>query len=112
VSDAQVLVFNEDNASARRRLEEYGVKVRHVNLGLLPSSRGAWKIAAEILGWIHIHGNYRDAEIEQCSDDVIQEFKALFGTSWTAGIAERFRVKEFGPGVGHWVLDLRCKHNS
>jgi len=115
VSDAQVVVFNEDNASARRRLGEYGVKVRHVNLGLLPTSRGAWKIAAEILdeeGWIHVHGNCRDTEIEQWSDDVSQEFKTLFGTSWTVEKAERFRVKEFGPGVGHWVLDLRCKHNS
>ena len=114
-SDAQVVIFNEDNVLAGKRLESYGVKVRHVNLGLLPSSQDAWKIATEILdtdGWIHVHGNCRDTDINQWTGTVVEEFKKLFGRAWTVEIAESFRVKGFGPAVGHWVLDLYCKKYS
>ena len=114
LSDARIVVFNEDNGLATKRLKEYGVKVRHVNLGLLPSSRDAWRIATEILdeeGWIHVHGNCRDSEIEQWSKVVVEEFRVLFGSAWTVEMVDRFRVKEFGPAVGHWVLDLHSKHN-
>ena len=114
LSDAQMVVFNEDNVLAEKRLGDYGVKVRHVNLGLLPSSRGAWRVATEILdeeGWIHVHGNCRDNEIESWTVSVIEEFRGLFGSTWTVEMVDRFRVKEFSPAVGHWVLDVYAKHN-
>ena len=110
--EAQIMAYNEDNVKAVERLNAVGIKVKHVNLGLLPSSRGAWRIAAEILdergGWIHVHGNCRDIEIDEWSNTIIGEFRRLFGDTWTTDVEERFRVKEFGPGVGHWVLDLAC----
>ena len=110
--EAQIMAYNEDNINAVERLNTVGIKVKHVNLGLLPSSQGAWRIAVEILdergGWIHVHGNCRDNEINEWSNTVVEEFRRLFGDTWTADVGERFRVKEFGPGVGHWVLDLAC----
>jgi tRNA wybutosine-synthesizing protein 2 len=113
VGDEQIVVFNGDNQMAVKVLGEKGVKVKHVNLGLLPSSECAWKIACEILdeegGYIHVHGNCRDIEIEEWSRDTVKEFEGLFGQDWQVRIFDKFRVKEFGPGVGHWVLDLYCK---
>jgi tRNA wybutosine-synthesizing protein 2 len=116
VKDEKLVVFTEDNVNAAGRLSGYGVKVRHVNLGLLPSSEGAWKIATQILdgrgGWIHVHGNCRDTEIDEWSEGTVAEFQRLFGDDWHVNLADKFRVKEFGPGVGHWVLDLVCRQNS
>jgi tRNA G37 N-methylase Trm5 len=67
IADTKVVVYNEDNGKAGSRLGAAAVKVKHVNLGLLPSSRDSWGIAASILndrgGWIHVHGNCKDSEI-------------------------------------------------
>jgi tRNA wybutosine-synthesizing protein 2 len=110
VEGAKVIVYNEDNGNAGRRLGP--VKVKHVNLGLLPSSRDSWGIAASILddqgGWIHVHGNAKDSEIDIWAEEVTLKFTELFGSSWIIQVAEKFRVKEYGPGVGHWVLDVAC----
>lgn len=109
---AQIMAFNEDNKNAVARIREAGVKIKHVNLGLLPSSERAWQAAAEILseedGWIHVHGNARDSEIDAWSMDVVYGFQKVFKGRRKFAIAGRFRVKEFGPGVGHYVLDLVC----
>jgi tRNA wybutosine-synthesizing protein 2 len=113
---AQVVVFNEDNVHAAERLRSRGIRVRHVNLGLLPSSEIAWGVAGEILdekgGWIHVHGNCRDGEIGEWEDRVAQAFRGIFGGRREVRVADRFRVKEFGPGVGHYVLDLACSAQS
>jgi tRNA wybutosine-synthesizing protein 2 len=112
IKDAKLVVFNEDNVKAAPTLDRYGLKVKHINLGLLPSSEGAWKVATQIMdekgGWIHVHGNCRDTEIKEWGDRTVAQFQQYFGNSWNVRLAERFRVKEFGPGVGHWVLDLFC----
>src|SRR5579859_6903617 len=113
VGNEQIVVFNGDNQMAAKVLGRRGLKVKHVNLGLLPSSEIAWKTASEILGeeggYVHVHGNCRDIEIEQWSQSTIREFERLSGQNWQVRIFEKFRVKEFGPGIGHWVLDLYCK---
>ena len=112
VGGTKVVVYNEDNALASKRLEKAGVKVKHINLGLLPSSRDSWKIAASVLddagGWIHVHGNCRDSEIDDWSLGVTSEFRTLFGESWVINVSGTFRVKEYAPAIGHWVLDVEC----
>jgi tRNA wybutosine-synthesizing protein 2 len=116
VKDVRLVVFNEDNVKAVPTLGGYGVKVKHVNLGLLPLSEGAWKVAVQILdergGWIHVHGNCRDSEIKEWCDGTVAVFQRHFVKGWNVRLAERFRVKEFGPGVGHWVLDLFCNQSN
>jgi len=112
IGDMKAVVYNEDNALAIKRLDNAGVKVKHVNLGLLPSSRHSWKIAASILddagGWIHVHGNCKDSVIDDWRLEVTSEFQELFGESWIINVSATFRVKEYGPGIGHWVLDVEC----
>lgn len=115
LQDQQIVVYNENNRMAVDRLEAFRVKVKHINLGLLPSSQDAWDIAAKILddsgGWLHVHGNCRDTEIDGWSTFVVEKFNRLLGEKWTVHIVEKFRVKDFGPGVGHWVLDLACQRD-
>ena len=110
--DARLVVYNEDNKTCSDTLRKFGARVKHVNLGLLPSSQLAWRTAAEILdpkgGWIHVHGNCEDSEIDRWKGNVVREFNNIFGSSWKVDIANQFRVKEFGPRIGHWVLDLAC----
>ncbi|OBT85053.1 hypothetical protein VE02_07147 [Pseudogymnoascus sp. 03VT05] len=72
-----VVVFAEDNQFAWTRfqegLQELGMvggvegkwKVRHVNLGLLPSSRMGWEVGGRFLGegqggWMHVHENVKE----------------------------------------------------
>ncbi|KAL5347205.1 S-adenosylmethionine-dependent methyltransferase [Pseudogymnoascus australis] len=72
-----VVVFAEDNRGAWERFQE-GLralgglgsgrwKVRHVNLGLLPSSRMGWNVGGGFLGggeggWMHVHENIKKGE--------------------------------------------------
>lgn len=90
--------------------------VRHVNCGLLPSSRNSWKVALSVLdskegGWIHIHENMAMTEIEQSSQAILKDLELL--TSETRPLREQApvlehieRVKTFAPGVMHCVLDV------
>jgi tRNA wybutosine-synthesizing protein 2 len=116
VEGARLIVYNEDNGKSVSRLAAVGVKVKHVNLGLLPSSHESWGIAARILdeqgGWIHVHGNFKDSEVDVWAQEVTLKFTELFGSSWIIRVAEKFRVKEYGPGVGHWVLDVECTRRT
>ncbi|KFY26908.1 hypothetical protein V491_01112, partial [Pseudogymnoascus sp. VKM F-3775] len=78
-----VVIFAEDNSGAWERVRE-GVKalegsggavagrwkVRHVNLGLLPSSRMGWGIGGRFLGegeggWMHVHENIKEGGEEE-----------------------------------------------
>jgi len=57
-------------------------RIRHVNLGLLPTSRGAWDPAVEVLdfdlgGWIHVHENVKDGNIETKMNEVVTTFQEL-----------------------------------
>jgi tRNA G37 N-methylase Trm5 len=38
----------------------------------------------------------------------LKAFGGLFQGKREVEIPTTFRVKEFGPGVGHYVLDLKC----
>src|SRR5699024_2143771 len=67
----RVVVFHGDNQYAAGMLDEVKQlmecqmawnNIRHVNLGLLPSSRPAWDNACRMVdsrkgGWIHVHEN-------------------------------------------------------
>src|SRR5579859_826990 len=93
LKDERIVVFNKDNQGAAQVLSRYGVRVRHVNLGLLPSSECAWKVATEILdesgGYIHVHGNCRDAQIEEWCQRTVKEFVRLFEDAWEVSIFDR-----------------------
>ena len=71
----RIVVFLEDNNFAGERL--HGMRgVRHVNAGLLPTSRGGWGTALEIIdgelgGWIHVHENMGISEIKVKTEEVV-----------------------------------------
>ena len=121
-TDAKILIFNESNEHASRRvhhLREHIPPIRHVNCGLLPTSRGSWRTAIEVLdpdcdGWIHVHENFALAEIEQKAEEVRAEMQTLCIECGYPG-PEKFRkvsvvdinrLKSYAPGVIHCVVDM------
>ncbi|KAF8418061.1 S-adenosyl-L-methionine-dependent methyltransferase [Tirmania nivea] len=131
-----VLVFNEDNQHASRRLLELrgkgkgkGLPVKHVNLGLLPTSQGGYRVAVEAIligdgdagekggetvGWAHVHENVAAGEEEEKGLEVKREFERLVrevggenGGVELDGEKGGFRVKSYAPGVVHVVYDVK-----
>lgn len=111
----KVVVFSESNEFAVNRLanlQRGRIMVKHVNLGLLPTSRGSWRTATEVVendGWIHVHVNVGEHEIEQRVEECVQEFRSLesqVGTDRMVICEHVERVKTFAPGVLHCVFDL------
>lgn len=121
----KLLVFqmsNEAAASILQRISGAIPPVRHVNCGLLPSSKGSWATATRVLdreigGWIHIHENLAIKEIEARSEEIADEMQILLDALPEAHAEEKGkksiailehveRVKTFAPGVMHCVLDI------
>jgi tRNA wybutosine-synthesizing protein 2 len=123
VDDARLLVFNESNEHASLRIRSMHSDlppIRHVNCGLLPTSRGSWQTALEIVdrelgGWVHVHENFAVGEIGQKSEEVREAFQQILtqaGRSGTVKIEYVNRLKSYAPGVIHCVLDLYIPPNS
>jgi tRNA wybutosine-synthesizing protein 2 len=115
VDDAEekVVVFEESNEHAVHRMKGRSTRVRHVNLGLLPSSRNAWEAALTLLqdgGCAHVHENVGEQEVKWKREEFVRE---LQGIEEAAGRARLIccehveRVKTFAPGVLHCVFDMR-----
>lgn len=115
------LVFQESNEYARGRIE--GLRgalppVRHVNCGLLPTSRGSWETAIAVLdpwrgGWIHLHENIAVKEIEGKSGEITRDIQGIYdrlagdnADRREVGSEHVERVKTYAPGVMHCVLDI------
>jgi tRNA wybutosine-synthesizing protein 2 len=91
--------------------------IRHVNLGLLPTSRLSWSSASRLVdaergGWIRVHENIGVGEIEERRVEVRDTFKKMMDEYDEGGEreveVEHFeRVKMFAPGVVHGVFDVR-----
>jgi len=114
----EVVVFMEDNENAPARIAKMGVGVRggieRVNLGLLPTSRGSWGGAIQVLaergGWVHVHENVGIGEIDGMAGQVVKAFEELEkGRGGTRRVVCEHveRVKTFAPGVMHCVFDIR-----
>ncbi|ELR02660.1 hypothetical protein GMDG_05614, partial [Pseudogymnoascus destructans 20631-21] len=144
-----VVVFAEDNKFAWARFQEglqelgkKGVvggvegrwKVRHVNLGLLPSSRMGWEVGGRFLGegqggWMHVHENVKESGRKEMvkGDEIVEVVRGVVGGGGRGevereeeegreGGEERKEinvevrsvamVKGFGPGVNHMVFDV------
>lgn len=89
--------------------------IRHANLGLLPTSQGAWEASVRILneetgGWLHIHENVEIALVSSKEQDVINGLEDALPfekKGWTASCENVEMVKTYAPGVGHYVFDVR-----
>ncbi|PYH44524.1 tRNA(Phe) (4-demethylwyosine(37)-C(7)) aminocarboxypropyltransferase [Aspergillus saccharolyticus JOP 1030-1] len=135
----RVVVFHGDNRFAAQILGEIREsmrpgewnRVRHVNLGLLPSSCFAYENACRIVdgemgGWVHVHENVNVQAIEAKRDHVTAELgklrekvlgvKPQSTTTAAAAAAAECRhveqVKTYAPGVMHCVFDVRLSSSE
>lgn len=124
----RVVVFHGDNRFAaailddmRHSMQPDGTwnSIRHVNLGLLPSSRATWDNATRIIdiekgGWVHVHENVDIREIEHKKEEISRELRQLrmqnFQFRDLGGALVECRhveqVKTYAPGVMHCVFDI------
>ena len=116
-SEARLLVFNESNHHALHRIRQLQDKVppiRHVNCGLLPTSKGGWQTAFNIIdramgGWVHVHENFAVSEIELKAEEVRMAFQQMVEGDHRDGrvqVEYVNRLKSYAPGVMHCVLDI------
>lgn len=116
-SGSRLLVFNESNEHALSRIRQLPHSFppfRHVNCGLLPTSRGSWQTAVKILdremgGWVHVHENFATNEIDFKAEEVRLVFQRMLEKDARGGIVEVDhinRLKSYAPGVMHCVLDI------
>ena len=119
---ARLLVFNESNEHALHRIKHIRnliPPIRHVNCGLLPTSRGSWQTVfqimdAELGGWVHVHENFAVSEIGQKSEEVRRAFQQMMvseGRTGTIKVETVNRLKSYAPGVMHCVIDLHIPAN-
>jgi tRNA wybutosine-synthesizing protein 2 len=116
-------IFHMSNDRALPILQGYLADVlppvRHVNLGLLPTSRLSWRSASRLVdaergGWIRVHENVGVEEIEERKVEVRNTFQKLLNEFEEEGRrkveAEHVeRVKMYAPGVVHCVFDIRVE---
>lgn len=117
----RLIVFQESNEHAARRIaamKDSIPPVRHVNCGLLPSSKDSWEVAVQVLdptgGWIHVHENVAKKDIESRTKEVVGIFNRLVTKRYVHEPDEQRRVecdhveqvKSYAPGVMHCVLDI------
>ncbi|KAN0081066.1 S-adenosyl-L-methionine-dependent methyltransferase [Elaphomyces granulatus] len=125
----RVVIFHGNNKFAAEILGSIRViledrtawnRVRHVNLGLLPTSQPSWENACKLLdrkygGWVHVHENVDVQQIEKRKEEIINEFRtmriakdggATISEEVLAGCCHVERVKTYAPGVMHCVFDI------
>ncbi|KAK4190293.1 putative tRNA wybutosine-synthesizing protein 2 [Podospora australis] len=126
----QIVVFQESNIHAARRLEELRsgereIKVKHVNCGFLPTSEPIWRDALSLVQhgqspeenedekrkrscMLHLHENVHVKEIEGRREEI----NNMFGTWCSSSKGTKAKVehvelvKTFAPDVWHCVFDL------
>ncbi|KAL4887502.1 S-adenosyl-L-methionine-dependent methyltransferase [Aspergillus karnatakaensis] len=115
----RVVIFQGDNGFAARVMEEVRAEmegrrawtpIRHVNLGLLPSSGASWDNACRIVdrargGWVHVHENVDIREIEEMKGKITADMERFWGESADCHHVEQ--VKTYAPAVMHCVFDLK-----
>lgn len=124
----RVVVFHGDNKYAAGILKEIRQlmdsrnawnSIRHVNLGLLPSSSPAWDNACRMIdrqkgGWVHVHENVDVQEIDQKKGEVVSEIGRLWRQAQGSQVPDEQaaacwhveQVKTYAPGVMHCVFDI------
>lgn len=110
---ADILMRIRDILSARQSWSS----IRHVNLGLLPSSSAAWSNACKMIdfqkgGWVHVHENVDIRQIDKKKEEIskalgILRAQVLDGPEIAVECQHIEQVKTYAPGVMHCVFDMR-----
>ena len=93
---------------------QHELNVRHVNLGLLPTSKHSWesavRVVGELGGWLHVHENVQVSSIEAQTREIVRTLKELLRTGrpgdWQVQCQHVEHVKTYAPGVMHCVFDV------
>ena len=116
-----LFVFQENNKNAAgsiSALRDSIPPVRHVNCGLLPSSKSSWGVAVQALdpigGWIHAHENIAKADINTRKEEIVAVFARLVNkyhgqrpqSQQEVKCEHVEHVKSYAPGIVHCVLDI------
>ena len=124
--EERFIVFQESNEHAARRIaamKDSIHPVRHVNCGLLPSSKDSWEVAVQVLdptgGWIHVHENVAKKDIEGRTKEIVGIFNRLVMKHYVREPEEQRRVecdhveqvKSYAPGIMHCVLDIHISRS-
>ncbi|KAL2829931.1 S-adenosyl-L-methionine-dependent methyltransferase [Aspergillus cavernicola] len=125
----RVVIFHGDNRFAADVMGEVQgfmesrrcwTSIKHVNLGLLPSSSSSWDNACKIIdkrkgGWVHVHENVNVEDIEEKRGEIAAKLERLWNRSVSrtpiikpsAECRHVEQVKTYAPGVMHCVFDLK-----
>ncbi|KAF7670841.1 hypothetical protein GT037_011134 [Alternaria burnsii] len=111
LEDADFVVLETSNEAADLdypSLRLPRLPVRHVNLGLLPSSKLSWRVAVAMLdtkrqGWIHVHENVDVKDVDSMKNEVEKTFQDLLytidgGHERRVCVVHVERVKMYAPG--------------
>jgi tRNA wybutosine-synthesizing protein 2 len=87
-----------------------------ISLGLFPTSQSGYFLAVQALsrhrgGYIHVHENMHQQELEIKSKQLIEQFENLFHSlnkPMQVVIEHIETVKSYAPRVYHYVFDLYC----
>ena len=111
VSSDRYTIYLGDNANTARTLESVA---NRVCLGLLPSSKKGWELAARVIsadgGMLHVHENVNDDNIDQFGTEMLVEFNKLlqsFHKYFNLAIIHTEKVKSYAPHVLHVVYDVK-----
>lgn len=123
-------LYNENNEMSDKRLKEFcksngytGLRIRHINMGLLPSSEQGYPVAIKLLenhhNWnecpkvtLHIHENASIEEIEsqQIQDRVLKRLRRIsvseMGLNYEYVLMHLEKIKTFAPDIWHICLDV------
>ncbi|CAK9439175.1 uncharacterized protein LODBEIA_P33990 [Lodderomyces beijingensis] len=110
LSDLDACVFLESNEFIHSRLASVvapgSLNIKHVNLGLLPTSRPSWQSALSLVreksttkATVHVHENVHVDDFEELKEEI----SAAFGGSHVTHLE---KVKTFAPDVWHVVCDV------
>ncbi|KAB5585752.1 S-adenosyl-L-methionine-dependent methyltransferase [Coniochaeta sp. 2T2.1] len=114
----RIVVFPESNEMAEGRLcdldcGDFAADVVHVNCGLLPTSEPTWRDALcmvkEPEGWLHLHENVAEEDIERRRGEIQAMFdgwEGSIGGGWKGVVEHVEMVKTYAPGVWHCVFDV------
>ena len=108
---AKCVVHEGDNRQTAPQLA--GIADR-VLLGLLPSSKQGWILAANAIkptgGIIHVHENVSDRILSAWVEETVGRFSELLADKKLLVVCRHVeKVKSYAPHVYHIVLDLACE---
>lgn len=107
-------IFNESNECSTERFEQLNIcelPIRHINLGLLPSSKDSWSISSGLIqkystcndSYIHVHENVSIHDFENFTKETLEYFKESGPTEFV----HLEKVKTFAPDIWHIVVDYK-----